>query len=115
MSKYIIESVQEKYRKAELKIGELERQKKWLGDRVAYLMVGIQALGKALNYSPEQAKECIEQFIIEREMQINEQTKEEFKKKIAAGEAPDFKVIDNREGDAEIPGAEAARPNGTEQ
>lgn len=109
-SKYIIESVQDKYRKAEIKIGELERQKKWLGDRVAYLMVGIQALGKKLNFSPEEAKACIEEFIIDREMQINEQTKEEFKKKIASGEAPEFNVINNMDENPDP--ADPDKPNG---
>lgn len=111
-SKYILDNPQEKVRQAEFKIGELERQKKWLSDRVAYLMVGIQALGKKLNFSPEEAKACIDEFIIEREMQINEQTKEDFKKKIASGEAPEFKVINNMDGAAEIPNSpDDAKPD----
>jgi hypothetical protein len=78
---------------------------------VAYLMVGIQALGKKLDYNPEQAKECIDQFIIDREMEENEKAKEEFKAKIAKGEMPEFKVIDNMDGKAEIPGAEGGQTN----
>lgn len=84
----------ERARQAEFKIGELERQHKWLSNRVAYLMVGIQALGKKLNYSPDEAKECINQFIIEREMEETEKLKEQLKSDIAAGKTPSFKIVD---------------------
>jgi hypothetical protein len=106
-SKYILDNPKEKVRQAEFKIGELERQLTRMKNTVAYLMVGVQALGKKLDYSPEQAKACIDQFIIDREMEEHEKTKNEFKAKIAAGEAPNFKVIDNMDGKADI-------PNGTE-
>ncbi len=90
-------SKKQKEKAADFKIGELERQKEWLSKRVAYLMVGIQALGKALNYSPEQARECIDNFIVERETEELEKMKENMKADIAAGKPLDFKVVDERD------------------
>lgn len=92
-------SQKQRQKAAEFKIGELERQKEWLSNRVAYLMVGIQALGKALNFSPEQAKACIDDFIVARELENVEAMKEKMKTDIAAGKM-DLKIVDNREKDA---------------
>lgn len=90
-------SKKQKEKAADFKIGELERQHKWLADRVAYLMVGIQALGRKLNYSPEEAKKCIEDFIIERETEELEKMKEKMKADIASGKPLDFKMVDERD------------------
>ena len=94
--KNIIKSVAQRLKEAEFKIGELERMKERLQNSTAYLLVGIQALGKKLDYSPEQAKACIDQFILDREVEEHEKIKEEYKAKIAKGEAPNFKIIDQR-------------------
>lgn len=95
-------SKKQKEKAADFKIGELERQKEWLSNRVAYLMVGIQALGRKLDYSPDQAKTCIEEFIIAREQENLEQMKEKMKADIASGKKLDFKMINNMEGDKDV-------------
>ena len=82
---------------AAIKVGELERRVEHLMNSTAYLLVGIQALGRKLDYSPEQAKACIDEFIVAREMEEHEKMKEQFKAKIASGDVPDFKIVDNRD------------------
>ncbi len=88
-------SRKQKERAADFRIGELEREKKWLIDRVDYLLTSVQALGEKLGFDPMQARECIDQFIIKKQMEFNEEQKAKFIQDLKDGKAPEFKIVDN--------------------
>src|SRR6478736_4305142 len=96
----LIKSKGQLLRDAEMKIGELEREKKWLTERLSYLVVAVNALGKHANLPPEEAKKVIDDFIAAEDLKIQEQmdvAKEKLKADIAAGKMPEFKLIDRTE------------------
>ncbi len=84
-------------RDAELKIGELERKLEWALNRVAYLMVAVQALGTHANLTPDQARTMTDEFIAKREMEEHEKMKEQFKAGVANGTAPGFTIVNRDE------------------
>jgi len=97
-SKHIIKPIQQLYREAEMKIGELERESAWLKNRLAYLLVAVNALGRNSGLSPEEAKKVVDNFIAEQEVELQKQVdvaKEKFKQDLANGVMPEFKVVEN--------------------
>lgn len=95
----IKKSVAQRLKEANIKIGELERQKEWLHQRLAYLLVAVNALGRHSKLEPMEAKKVIDEFV--KDQQINQQAeiemaKQKFKEDLAAGKMPEgFKIINN--------------------
>lgn len=94
----IIKSKGQMLKEATLKIGELEREREWLKQRLSYLLVAVNALGLHSKLTPEEAKQVIQDFIKEREVDMQQQmevAKTKFKDDLAAGKMPEFKVVPN--------------------
>jgi hypothetical protein len=92
-------SVAQRLKEANLKIGEIERQKEWLHQRLSYLLVAVNALGRHSKLEPTEAKKVIDDFIKEQEIDQAAQievAKEKFKQDLAAGKMPEgFKIVNN--------------------
>lgn len=97
----IIKSKGQMLKDATLKIGELQREREVLMNRLCYLMVAVNALGGHFKLEAHQAKEIIQKFIKDQDVNMQAQAdmaKEKFKADLAAGKMPEgFKVVDNIE------------------
>lgn len=88
----IIKSVKQRYREAEMRIGELERDNEKLKNYTAYLVVVLQALGKKYDFNPAQAKAIADDFIAEEQAKFNEKAKQQLVQDIKDGKT-NFKII----------------------
>lgn len=86
---------------------QLKKEKEWLHQRLSYLLVAVNALGRHSKLEPHEAKKVIDDYILSEEVKIQEQmevAKQKFKDDIASGKMPEgFKVVDNIEKAAEEP------------
>lgn len=86
---------------------QLKKEKEWLHQRLSYLLVAVNALGRHSKLEPLEAKKVIDDYILNEEVKIQEQmevAKQKFKDDIADGKMPEgFKVVDNIEKAAEEP------------
>lgn len=65
---------------------------------MAYLLVGVNALGRHSKLGPHEAKAVIDAFIKEQEVDMQKQVevqKEKFKEDIKNGKMPEFTVLPN--------------------
>lgn len=87
-------------RMAEKANAELKQKNEWLHNRLAYLLVAVNALGQYSKLEPAEAKKVIDDFIKEQEIKLSEQVKvakEKFIEDMAAGKPPTFTVLENPE------------------
>lgn len=107
LNRNIIKSKGQQLKDATLKIGELEREKKWLTERVSYLVVAVSALGQHANLTAQEASKVIQDFIKEKEVDMQQQVevaKEKFKENLANGIMPtNFTIQPNENNDAPKP------------
>lgn len=97
-SKHIVKPIQQLYREAEMRIGELEREKQWLQNRMAWLLVSVNALGRHFKLEPHECKAIVDKFIEEQEVEMGQQVevaKQKFSEDLKNGKMPQFRVIDN--------------------
>lgn len=86
----LIKSKGQLLKEATIKIGELEREREWLKNRLAYLVVAVNALGQHAKLEPLDAKKVIDDFIKEKEGEIAKQAeiaKEKYIEDIKKGTA----------------------------
>lgn len=94
-------SLRQRYKRAELKIGEMERENSQLRNAAAKGIVVIHALAEKLNASPEEVTNIFIEYAQRKEaehaLKVNEQAKKDFAEKLARGE--NVKIINRIEGE----------------